>query len=94
VMPIYLLLVQQAVHEGNQVADTYMTLVKLLQQKRMLRIILILTMVKIPLRQINKRCLATIFHGEGGHIVEKVCLRINVLEKLLAQVMYYRCEGF
>jgi len=45
VMPIYLLLVQQAVHEGNQVADTYMTLVKLLQQKRMVRIVLMLTMV-------------------------------------------------
>jgi hypothetical protein len=45
-MPIYLLLVQQAVHEGNQVAYTYMNLVKLLQQKRMVCIVLMLTMVE------------------------------------------------
>ncbi len=42
----------------------------------------------------NKRCLTTIFHGEGEHIVEEVYLYINVLEKLLVQVMYYRSEGF
>jgi hypothetical protein len=41
---------------------------------------------KIPLRQMNKRCLTTIFHGEGEHIVEEVYLRINVLGKLLVQV--------
>jgi hypothetical protein len=49
---------------------------------------------KISLRQMNKRCLTTIFHGEGEHIVEEVYLCINVLEKLLVQVMYYRSEGF
>jgi hypothetical protein len=68
VMPIFLLLVQQVVHnDGNQVG-VHITL----------RVILIFTMVKkrenvplsiIPVRQMNTRCLATIFLDEGEHIV-------------------------